>query len=538
MVDCVGPREPVASAAMSSSDNAAATAGRGFLVITAAKLWFMVSGALITFGLPVLFGSDIYGKNSNGVALYGQYVDLNNTLSILSMVMVVGVMQAVSKFVSETPDAAGGVVRQARNIMLVLALAIGGGFIAAAPWLAAARGNPQLVNGYRAAGCILACYGLYTVFIGALNGQKRFLHQAWFDMGFTTMKATLVLGLAAAGLGVVGAFGGFATAAFIIMVIAAVTVGRRLGDGVPNPKLYTFGAQVMLYTLVFNIIFKLDVLMLKPLASDMFAANAAFLPDSGPLFAGMRQAAVNAGSDALVGLYGFAVAVSRVPWQATIAITFVVFPMVSEVTFQQDREKTRLYIRQTLRYSMLLVGAAAVVLAAVPHAVTGVLPRFQEAATALAWLAPAYFAFSLFNIVNTLLMSAGRATAALMIGVATVAVAGVLYQLVLPGAVATPDLLIRTSVCTLIAFVSGLVMGLGALWRMYGPPVPVGTALRVLGLGAALVALGRALPPAGKLASLGLLAAVGIAYLIGLVLTREFGAEDKARLMKVLRRGK
>ena len=40
------------------------------------------------------------------------YVDLNNTLSILSMVMVTGVMQSVAKFVSQTPERAGGVVEE------------------------------------------------------------------------------------------------------------------------------------------------------------------------------------------------------------------------------------------------------------------------------------------------------------------------------------------------------------------------------------------------------------------------------------------
>ena len=514
----------------------AQTAGRGFLVITAAKMWFMVGGALITFGLPIIFGSDIYGGHADGVALYGQYVDLNNTLSILSMVMVVGVMQSVSKFVAQRPEASGGVVRQARLTMLFLGGAVALAFVAAGPYIAEARHNPHLVNGYRAAGVILFSYALYTVYIGALNGRKLFLRQALYDIGFTSIKATLVLGFALAGFGVVGAFCGFATAAFIIMCLAAWRVGRDLGDGEPDRKLFAFGAQVMLYTLVFNVIFKLDVLMLKPAAATLFAPVAgSWVPNAG-VFAGMREAAVAASADGILGLYGFAQAVSRVPWQATIAITFVVFPMVSEVTFAADREKTRLYIRQALRYTALMVGAAAVVLAAVPHAVTGLLPRFTDSALALAWLAPAYFAFSLFNVVNTLLMSSGRATAALVVGCVTVAIAAGLYQVWLPGALNTADILRRAGIATLIAFTTGLFLGAAVLWRSYGPPIPLGTTVRVLGIGTALVLAGRQLPEMGKIASLGMLVGVGICYLLALILTREFGEEDKARLMRVLRR--
>ncbi len=529
------PPEPTAA----PERDDAATAGRGFLVITAAKLWFMVGGVAINFGLPYIFGSDLfYGDGADGRALYGQYIDLNNTLSILSMVMVTGVMQSVARFVSERPGAPGGVVRQTRNMMLVVGTLVAGGFILLAPQIAASRSNPELVDGYRAAGLILFAYGIYTVYIGTLNGRKQFFRQALFDIGFTTLKASLVLGLAVAGLGVIGAFSGFATAALIIMAVAIWRVGRDLPDGPRAKGLYTFAAWVMGYTLVFNFIFKLDVVMLKPLAVDMYQ-SAEWLLGGGALFEWIRGRAVEVSADGLVGTYGLALNISRVPWQATIAITFVVFPMVSEATFAQDRERTRLYIRQTLRYSMILVGAAAVVLVAVPEAVFGLLPAsFADGVVALAWLAPAYFCFSLFNIVNTLLMSAGRADQAMIVGLLTIALAAGLYYAILPGAVGLHDLLERTGICTLIAFAFGLVTGLALLWRKYGAPAPLSTTIRVLAIGGALVAAGLFIPPMGKIASLAVAAAVGLSFLALLVISGEFGAEDKERLMRIIKRKK
>lgn len=536
-VPAPGPPAPPAPPETPPVRDDAATAGRGFLVITAAKLWFMVGGVAINFGLPYIFGSArFYGGGADGRALYGQYIDLNNTLSILSMVMVTGVMQSVARFVSAAPDAPGGVVRQARNMMLCVGLVVAGGFVLLAPQIAASRNNPELVDGYRAAGLILFAYGVYTVFIGTLNGRKQFFRQALFDIGFTSLKATLVLGFALAGLGVIGAFSGFAAAAVIIMAVAAWRVGRGLPDGPRAGGLYRFAAWVMGYTLVFNFIFKLDVVMLKPLAVQMYQASE-WLVGGGPLFAWLHDRAVEVSADGLVGTYGLALNIARVPWQATIAITFVVFPMVSEATFAADRERTRLYIRQTLRYSMILVGAAAVVLVAVPEAVFGLLPAsFADGVVALAWLAPAYFCFSLFNVVNTLLMSAGRADQAMIVGLLTIGAAAGLYWAVLPEAVGMLDLLQRTGMCTLAAFSLGLVIGLALLWRRYGPPAPLGTTLRVFGLGGALVAAGLWVPPLGKVASLGVAAAVGLAFVAGLVLLGEFGAEDKARLMRIVRR--
>lgn len=505
---------------MSDRDEAV-TAGRGFLVITGAKLWFMVGGALITFGLPGILGT----------AGYGQYTDLNNTLSILSMMVITGGLQAVAKFVAESPDHAGGVARQALKLMSVVGLVVGGGFALAAPWIASWRGSSELTTGYVFAGAVLACYSLYTVFIGVLNGRKWFTRQAGFDVAFTTLKAALVLGMAATGLGVLGAFGGFALASLLILLLAIWRVWPHLGDGDAHPRLLPFALQVMGYTLVFNLIFKLDVLWLKPTALS--------------LLGGAEPA------DVLVGQYGLAVQLSRLPWQATLAITFVIFPMVSAATFQNDLARTRVYIRQTLRYGALLVGVASVVLSALPKVWVSLWgPDYADAALALAWTAPAYFLFSIFNLVNTLLTSAGRAGWVLGIGLGTAGVAAGLYAGLLAMATSQPELLWLAGIATLLVFVVGLALGSWAIWRLYGSPFVWPTMLRVVGWGALMVLVCRLWVQDGLLGwlasfsgvvRLGLVGVsaglVALMFLAGLWALREFGAEDKARLLRVLGRG-
>ncbi|MFN3200181.1 MAG: lipopolysaccharide biosynthesis protein [Bradymonadia bacterium] len=498
----------------------ATTAGRGFLVITGAKLWFMVGGALITFGLPKLLDA----------AGYGQYTDLNNTLSILSMMVITGGLQAIAKFVAETPEAAGGVARQGLKLMALVGVLVGGGVALAAPWLAEWRSTPELTMGYVAAGGVLFCYSLYTVFIGVLNGRKAFTRQALFDVTFTTLKATLILGFAAAGFGVLGAFSGFALAAALILVLAVLRVGPTLGDGPKQPKLVSFALQVMLYTLVFNLIFKLDVLWLKPTALETLGTTDL--------------------ADALVGRYGLAVQLSRLPWQATLAITFVIFPMVSAATFQNDLDRTRLYIRETLRYGALLVAVASVVLSALPEVWVSLWgPDYAQAAVALAWTAPAYFLFSIFNLINTLLTSAGRAGWVLGIGSVTALVATALYGLLLPMAADEEALLMMAGMATSGAFVVGLALGAGALWRLYGSPFVVGTYARVVLWGGALVVGCRLLVQAPLVSWLsshsGLLSVavigasavvIAVVFVVGLWGLREFNDADRARFRRVIGR--
>ena len=115
---------------------------------------------------------------------------------------------------------------------------------------------------------------------------------------------------------------------------------------------------------------------------------------------------------------------------------------------------------------------------------------------------------------------------------------GGLYLVATKSSITHQELLQWSAICTCIAFVSGLALGLWALWRNYGSPVPIGTAIRVLTVCTLLAVAGRFLPEMGRVMTIAAAVLCGVAYLIGLVASGEFGPEDKARLMHVLRRKK
>ena len=110
-----------------------------------------------------------------------------------------------------------------------------------------------------------------------------------------------------------------------------------------------------------------------------------------------------------MGEYGIAVSLSRLPWQGTIALTFIIFPMISSATFRQDRNETQRYIENTLRYALILICAVALPMSSRPDFIFDCLPGYHEGAVVLTYMAPAYVFFSIANIHNTILMSSGRA---------------------------------------------------------------------------------------------------------------------------------
>src|SRR5581483_5291235 len=78
-------------------------------------------------------------------------------------------------------------------------------------------------------------------------------------------------------------------------------------------------------------------------------------------------------ADAAVGRYNGSLQIARLPYQLIVAVTFVVFPLVSQAEFAADRTRMRDYIEKSLRLSLFVVTAAATAIAARPDALLAIL---------------------------------------------------------------------------------------------------------------------------------------------------------------------
>ena len=81
----------------------------------------------------------------------------------------------------------------------------------------------------------------------------------------------------------------------------------------------------------------------------------------------------------------------------------------------------------------------------------------------------------------------------------------------------------------------GFVAALVYLRRRFAAGLPVATVGRVVIAGGIAAAAGRFFPGQGKVATLAALATSGTLFLVVLVALREFGPEDKAKVLKILR---
>jgi O-antigen/teichoic acid export membrane protein len=485
-------------------------------------------------------------------AFYGDYGVVNRFSSVLNNTVVTATIQTVSKYVAEDEANAPAVRALALRLQAMVGLALAGTYALAGGLVARLHNDPSLAPHFRIAAVILFAYSVYAVFIGYLNGTKRFNRQAGFDVTFSTIKVTSMLAVAFLGWGVDALFGAFGMAAIVICALAATIVGVRRGDAHRDLDLGALGRAwglIAAYTLVTNLLLLIDVSVLKAAA-----AGAAL---------GLPAEVVQNLSKSLVGIYNGVRTGADIPYQAVIAVAFVVFPLVSRSTFQEDRAATQAYIRNTLRYATVLLGLVGLVFAASPAELLRVLkPEFDVGGPALTVSVAGEIFLALFAIANTILIAAGRMGVALGIACVTAAVDLASNLLVVPrfirlatitagaagaagaaGSAASaatasldPVALVATSAATAPALALGAALGLVYLQRQFGASVPLKTALRVLAVAGVLVAASVLGPRFGLVLTLVKSVVLMGAYGVGLYVLGELGPDDRARLMRVLRR--
>lgn len=505
-----------------SASDEAAQAGRGVIYIALAKLYFMVAGAVIEFRLPAILANTVFGA----------YAVVSSTVSPLNNVLVTGSIQAVSRFTAQRPDMSRSIQAAGFRMHLWIGLPVALAFMALAPALAHFFHDQSKTGPLMLAGAIVAGYSFYAVLVGTANGRREFSKQAALDVCFATLRAAGILGLASAGLGLYGAISGWVGAVAVILVVASVVVGLPgRAERHPVRPLAAFFGSVAVYLVLLNLIMFVDQLLLKRLSTEWFAAHAGGVFDVAPA----------AAADGQVGYYRAVQNLARLSYQAIIAATFVIFPLVSRSTFDSDRDATRRYVRTTMRYSFVFATAIAVVMAANPRAMLDVLYPAEYArlgGPALVALALGNVGFCLLAIAGTILNGAGHTRPAIVMAGVTLAVAAVANAMVIPRLEPGQPMLVGAALATAGAMLVGAGLGAWLLRRHLGAFMPPATLLRVPVAVVAAMGVGHLIPFTSTLATLVEAAAVGLSFLAALVLTGELGRRDLAALTSLGRRRK
>jgi len=520
--------EPEPGASPDGAKQAATGAGRGVLYIAFAKFYFMFAGLFVQVQLPAILSR----------AAFGSYSLVSSVASFANNIVVMGTIQTVSRFAAQDPAKARLVQHAGLRMHVRVGLPIAIAFVVLAPlmfWLFtrdASKTAPLML-----AGLIVGGNAFYAVFVGTANGLRQFNKQAGLDITFATLRAAGLIGMAMAGLGVLGVIGGWLAALGLILCAAIVWVGlprTTTTERMPVRPLVRYFVSVALYLTLFNALMFVDTILIKRFTTIYFDDHAPQLAASlGPVPWLTRVTGYHPESSVLadvqIAYYAAVQNLARLSYQAIIAATFVVFPLVSRSTFTEDKETTRGYIRVTSRYSLIFAMAIAVVFAANPSDVLGLVyaeDYVQHGATALIPLALGNVAFSVFAINGTILNGAGLTRQAIGIAAVTLGLAVVGNWIAIPLAIEHGRVLEVAASVTAGAMVVGAITSGWLLHRRLGAFVPLASVLRIAIATGAAIAVGRLLPLHGKLMTLVEAVVVGATFLVALIATGELGRRD------------
>lgn len=509
---------PSPSPEAAAAGDVASSAGRGGIAVAIAKMYFLVVGLVQQVLLTRVLGTAGYGAISTALSISAVVYNPIVTTSI----------QGVSRTVARADEVERAqAIRRAFTIHAGIALPIAILFGALAGPIVEWIHAPHLVWPVRVLALVLFFYGLYAPLIGVLNGQRRFVWQAGFDISFATLRTVLMLGGAfllarAAERGVLGASMGFAIAAAVIFC-AAVLIAKT---GKPGPSRLGFGEYLGFIGPVFagqvllNLLQQADLTLLR-----YYAASAA-----------IREQLSPEAADVLVGAYRAAQLFCFLPYQLLLSITFVLFPLLAKAHRDGHVGEVKLFVITGVRLALLIAG----MMVSVISGLSGPLLRLvfpvdvaTHATQAMQLLALGFGAFAIFGILTTVLTSLkAERTSALITGIAFTMVVGLGFALLRAESFGS-HLLLRTAMATSIGLVIATLAAAVYVRRLAGGVVQLATMLRVLLASVVTIAVGRFLEPTNRLATVGFALALAFLNIAVLVTTRELTARDLQNVRSV-----
>jgi len=293
---------------------------KGILYNLISRLIFIIGAYSIHIYLARYLGPKKYGVFGVciGIVTIG-YIFFNN-----------GIRQVVSKSTTKFPDSAKYFLLKGISIQLPFALLFGLTIIILSENIALFFHDMNLAKPLCLSGVIIITQSLFFVYVGVLNGLKKFGQENAVLCTYGFIRAFTAILLVYLGMEIMGALSGF-----LIASIIAIVLGLILTRKLSNKKHTTIGICKMVKSMIpiiiifggITIIMNLDLLAVKYYIND-----ARFS-----------------------GYYTSAAAISKVICWILFPFAYVIFPFISSSFHKKNIKQTKKYIQQVIRYALLMI---------------------------------------------------------------------------------------------------------------------------------------------------------------------------------------
>ncbi len=471
------------------------SAEKGSLYFFLARVIFFVTGYLLYF---------ILGRFLLTPEQFGAFGVILGLIGLTDVVLIHGIVRAVSRFVSARNDLAETIEYKALKLQLAFSTLIFLAYFFAAPFLAIAFNDPGMVLFIQVSAVSILLHPAFSVVRGYLNGLRRFKLETSLASFSRIMRLVMPVAFVLLGFSLLGAFIGLAVGMAVSLLVAIAFTGipkNLAGQDFPSKALAFFAVPVIGFSFVQSFLMQVDLFFVK-----------ALLPAA-----------------ELAGHYTAAATLGRLPNEVIATVTLVLFPVMSAAAFKKRLKKAAFYVSQSIRYSAIFAVPSAIALSLTAEQAISLFygKKYALGAGPLGILSIAYLFFTFFVLSTTLIIASGKPKKALAIGVIAFAVDVLLNFLLVPSMGMDGA-----------ATASAVAFGLGALMAGLSVSLEYKTfpfkAIAKSGLATVPVAVLLQMFPMNGLALLAEYAALGLLYLGLLFLLGEIRKEDIALVKSML----
>ena len=372
---------------------------KGTFYIGIKQLTFLITGYVVHIGLGRLLGPQLYGLYTVTTILI--------TVVVMNL-LISGIPQAVSKYISEDPSRAESVKRSGFEIQFLLGFVLFVIYLALADFTALLLNDQSMAVYIRLSSIMIIPFAMLAVIAtGYFNGLRWYSKQSISWIISYILKPVLIFGLVFAGFSVFGAVLGFALAPVIGLIVALYFAGlpKRVKP-FSRKKILLFALPVTLQVVLTQYITNIDLLVLKALVE---------IPEE-------------------IGYYSAASMISKVPVSLLAALNMAIFPAISATTYQNDAIRTKTYVSESLRYLIMLLMPASIMISLTSDELVSLLytSKYILAGEPLKILIIGILFFGLFAYFLNIIIAAGKPKISMILSAITLFIAFTLNISLIP----------------------------------------------------------------------------------------------------------
>lgn len=411
--------------------------GKATIYMTISSIFFIISGYVINIWLGRFLGPELYGIYGVTIALW----------SLVTIVLVAGVPQAITKLISTNQSETDNILKSSIILQIISAVVFTLIYYLLADFIASLLNDSKLSEYIRLSSLIIPTYTLFSLFNNYYNGQQKFGIQASMNLIYSIIKTVLsvVLGYFLLLKGVMIAL----ILSPILPLILFMKIPKMRLKSYPYKKILMLSITFVGFSIFSTAQTSLDLFFIKTILQ----------------------------SDQLAGFYTASQNISRIPFYIINSLSFVIFPVIAFNITNNNNEHNKQVISNAIRYACLILIPLAFIISATSNQLIDLLYTniYAEASGSLSILIIGTIFYNLLFIFSYILNGAGKTLTSIYICILGNIVTIILCIILIP-----VYSLVGAAISTVIGCLIAMILAAIFVYRQFNILVSIKSLMKIV----------------------------------------------------------